>query len=207
MTPTRKEPVYMPLADALALLGAGGEEELVKAHVSGNVTLVGRKASGRGPDISIPRETFAARVRFNSKENSIEPDSRSEPIRGINSKGESWEHCGTTADDFREFEHAVRSSTWGCVKVAAHELHTLKKTLGGGVTSKVNAECDCKRWLIAEVQAGQSNRKTKEGYRTEALAHFQVSRRAFDDRIWPAVAQQHGLSKPGPQKRLKSDNA
>ena len=141
-----KNSPYTPLSEAVALIGVDGEQQLTRAHVSGTVTLVGRErmASGWGSDTKIPRETFAAMVRFNVEENSIEAESRSKCTRGITGKGKSWEHHNSTAEDFREFEHAASSPTWGYVKVATNELHALKKSLSGRIafTAK-NAKLQC----------------------------------------------------------------
>ena len=90
--------------------------------------------------------------------------------------------------------------------MSAHELHALKKTLSGRVTSKSKAECDCYRWFVELIRTEQSNPRTKAAYKAEAVGKFSISERAFIYRIWPAVAEKHGLSKSGRPKRPKPDN-
>lgn len=71
------------------------------------------------------------------------------------------------------------------------------------VTSTTGAENECRAWLENQFAADPNTQRSKDDFRTAALTHFngRLSARGFNNRVWPALAQQHGRTSPGAKRK------
>jgi hypothetical protein len=69
--------------------------------------------------------------------------------------------------------------------------------------STAKAESQCRTWLSEQFEADPENRRPKAYYRNAALAAFagKLSKRGFDLRVWPDIAQKHGRDASGAKKK------
>jgi hypothetical protein len=206
---------YYTLAEAAARLGEGGEWELRRSALGRAATLYGRRRRADG-SLKLAHEPIpigdlvdlypGGRLRFHLETNSVEANA------AFGLHGASQERLqNLTSDDakfsgaaFAEFEQLVEESWgWGEVKVSIDEVNALARSLNGRITTKINAETDCFKWLCEKMQANPDRPEPKPLCRGEAEKAFeQLGVLAFN-RAWTAAIHETGAvawSGPGPRK-------
>lgn len=102
-------------------------------------------------------------------------------------------------------------SEWACdIAVSRADLwaafpagtNTCETAIKGKAT--IGAEHECREWLATEFAADPNKLRSKDDFCAAALTRFpgKLSKRGFNNRVWPTLAQEHGRHAPGAKRKI-----